>query len=172
MGIRSFAADLLPSALHGLQRATPAAARPADGQAFSASFASLADRLNTGWEMRGVDCVETWNYNNGNIYVARTDTYEMIEERPMDPEERQMGLFPEKKEEAPTTGGSTSDSDTPGVEGAEATPEPPKVVEAIFGPVPVDAPGPTIVGEDIPVDKLPEDSNPFYAGEKKTKWEG
>jgi GTP pyrophosphokinase/guanosine-3',5'-bis(diphosphate) 3'-pyrophosphohydrolase len=45
MGIRSFAADLLPSALHGLQRATPAAARPADGHAFAASFACLADRL-------------------------------------------------------------------------------------------------------------------------------
>lgn len=79
-----------------------------------AEITSLAERLNTGWEMRRVECEEVRDFNNGSVRVYRKDQgestfitvdhpsgiqYQIVEERAMSAEERQMGLFEEGKGE-------------------------------------------------------------------------
>ena len=54
---------------------------------------ATAQKLNTGWEMRSTPCIEIRNYENGSIKTFRDDSQEMIEERAMTAEERQMTFF-------------------------------------------------------------------------------
>lgn len=69
-----------------------------------AEMASLAEKLNTGWEMRRTECVEEKNFDNGSVLVFRKDSCATVEERAMTGEERQMALFKEGQEkgEPPT----------------------------------------------------------------------
>ncbi len=70
-----------------------------------AEISSLAERLNTGWEMRRVECEEIKNFNNGSVRIYRKDGFDptkgfFVEERPMSSEERQQKLpFGERMEE-------------------------------------------------------------------------
>jgi hypothetical protein len=80
---------------------------------------TTAQKLNTGWEMRSIPCIEKKDYDNGSIQIFRNDTQEMIEERAMTAEERQMTFFDENESKA-----LAGEKSEPGVEGAEATPEP------------------------------------------------
>ncbi len=113
-----------------------------------AEVTSLAERLNTGWEMRRVECLEVKDFNNGTVRVYRKDlgifdeNQLFIEERPMTAEERQMNLPLEGKEkealadqgshdlipEDPRVVEGSGPEIEPGVEGAEATPEPPETL--------------------------------------------
>lgn len=113
-----------------------------------AEIAGFAEKLNTGWEMRRAECFEIRDYATGNLSVIRKETGEVVEERALTGEERQMGLFEEKDGEAPAADGGEKSPQSmsagePGVEGAEATPE--------------------------PSPDLPEDTNPFYQAEAKKK---
>jgi hypothetical protein len=89
-----------------------------DIKQIDAEIGSLAERLNSGWEMRKVKCVRIKDYNVGMIQIKRLDTLEIVEERAMDAEERQMGLFEEK--EAPA--GEDTTQTEPGVEVVGADP--------------------------------------------------
>lgn len=103
-----------------------------------AEIANLCERINSGWEMRSVECREVRDYNTGSVYVFRDDTEEVIEERAMTAGERQPELpFKEPEPEPPATnlGGEKPVPGQP-----DETPQP----EAPLG--------------------LPEDTNPFYLG--------
>ncbi len=69
---------------------------------FEAEVANLSERLNSGWEMRSVECAEIKDFRMGNVFVRRTDTGDYIEERAMTFQERQ-GTLPLKEKE-PETG--------------------------------------------------------------------
>ena len=62
-----------------------------------AGIATVAEKLNTKWEMRSIECVERWDYITGNIEIFRNDTGEKIDERAMTGEERQQNLFEGKE---------------------------------------------------------------------------
>jgi hypothetical protein len=64
---------------------------------FDAEISNISERLNSGWEMKPVDCEETRDYRTGSAIVRRVDTQEIIEERALTWEERQMPLFPGKE---------------------------------------------------------------------------
>lgn len=50
----------------------------------------LARFLGTGEERRGVECSAFYDYSNARVTVTRTDTEEVIEDRPMEEGEKQM----------------------------------------------------------------------------------
>jgi hypothetical protein len=54
------------------------------------------DRLGTllanGYEYRPVECVESRDFESATIRITRTDTGEIVEDRPMTPAERQREL--------------------------------------------------------------------------------
>jgi len=54
---------------------------------------SCADKLRTGYEMRQTDCLITLDHDNARVRITRMDTDEVIEDREMSEEERQMDLF-------------------------------------------------------------------------------
>ncbi len=75
-----------------------------------AEISSLAERLNTGWEMRRTECEEDKDFSNGTVTIWRKDTGVSVEDRPMTAEERQQTLplnkhdseiFPGKQLEPP-----------------------------------------------------------------------
>ena len=107
-----------------------------------AEITSLAEKVNSGWEMRSVVCREIKDYNTGSVYVFRDDTEELIEERAMTAEERQKPL-PFKETESPATDETASLPGLPETVSEGGLPSDPKA----------------------PLD-LPEDNNPFYLGKK------
>lgn len=91
-----------------------------DIKKYEAELSGLAEKLNSGWEMRSVTCVQIKDFNVKSVQIKRLDTLEVIEERAMDADELQMGLFENK--ESPTGEGEAKAEP---VEGAEAITEPP-----------------------------------------------
>jgi hypothetical protein len=55
----------------------------------------LAEKIRTGSEMRMVECHLEKDYLGNAVRTYRTDTNELVEERAMTPEERQLFLLPE-----------------------------------------------------------------------------
>jgi hypothetical protein len=64
-----------------------------------AGITSTVEKLNSGWDMRKVECEEIRDYDNGSVCVWRRDTAEIVEERAMTAEERQGELPLEKPED-------------------------------------------------------------------------
>jgi hypothetical protein len=56
-------------------------------------MASLAEKVRSGYEHRNVDCLKSLDYRLGTVTITRLDTGEVMRERPMDAEERQMSLM-------------------------------------------------------------------------------
>jgi len=63
-----------------------------DIKKYQAELSSLAERLNCGWEMRSVNCIQHKDYTLKSVFIQRLDTRETIEERAMTADELQMGL--------------------------------------------------------------------------------
>lgn len=82
---------------------------------FEAEIANMSERLNSGWEMRSVECEEIKDFQTGNVITRRIDTGERIEERAMTFEERQQELPFNGKESTPNEeaeeGGEEDDQD-------------------------------------------------------------
>lgn len=69
-------------------------------KALEAEIANVSERLNSGWEMKSVECEEQRDFRVGSVLIVRVDTREIIEERAMTFEERQGELpFKEKEPE-------------------------------------------------------------------------
>lgn len=56
-------------------------------------LAALIDAISTGKEKREVECLERRDDRLGVMQIIRGDTGEMVEERPLTLEERQVGMF-------------------------------------------------------------------------------
>ena len=65
-----------------------------------ANIDKLSGRVHSGIEARDVACTETKNWIAGTVYTVRLDTMEVIEDRPMREDEKQMeiGGIPSTKE--------------------------------------------------------------------------
>jgi hypothetical protein len=70
-----------------------------DIKALEAELSGFAERLNSGWEMKPVECEGIKDFKTGSYVVRRIDTGEQIEQRALTAEELQMGLFQEKPDE-------------------------------------------------------------------------
>lgn len=57
-----------------------------------AIIAKLSPRINSGKETRDVVCYQVLNWNTGRVIVSRSDTGEVIEDRPMREEEKQREM--------------------------------------------------------------------------------
>lgn len=57
-----------------------------------AIIAKLSPRINSGKETRDVVCYQVSNWNTGWVVVSRSDTGEVIEDRPMREEEKQREM--------------------------------------------------------------------------------
>lgn len=57
-----------------------------------AEIHNLEQQVESGTEPRQVDCEISWDYQNGTIRTMRLDTHEIISERDMTLEERQLEL--------------------------------------------------------------------------------
>jgi hypothetical protein len=57
-----------------------------------AIIAKLSPRINSGKETRDVVCYQVSNWNTGRVIVSRSDTGEVIEDRPMREEEKQREM--------------------------------------------------------------------------------
>jgi hypothetical protein len=108
---------------------------------FEGEIASLAEKVNSGWEMRNIPCREVKDFSVGAVLVFRDDTQELIEERAMTAEERQPELPLKEKEPEPPATDLGEDRAVPGQPDLSSQPE-------------------------APLD-LPEDTNPFYVGKKE-----
>jgi hypothetical protein len=51
-----------------------------------------AERLRSGYEFRPVECEKVLDFKLGNAIITRTDTGEIVEERPLTDDERQDSL--------------------------------------------------------------------------------
>jgi len=60
---------------------------------------SAAQKLESGFEMRMIDCEELWNYKTKAITVTRLDTGEEVRERTMNNRECQEDMWEEKEDE-------------------------------------------------------------------------
>ena len=72
-----------------------------------AEISEKALQINNGYEYRNVECRMDKDYRLGSVTITRLDTGEVIRERPMTAEERQMELPGEKKEKPVRTKLST-----------------------------------------------------------------
>ena len=63
-----------------------------------AEISEKALQINNGYEYRNVECRMDKDYRLGSVTITRLDTGEVIRERPMTAEERQMELPGGKKE--------------------------------------------------------------------------
>ena len=72
-----------------------------------AEISEKALQINNGYEYRNVECRMDKDYRLGTVTITRLDTGEVIRERPMTAEERQMELLGEKKEKRVRTKLST-----------------------------------------------------------------
>ena len=68
---------------------------------------SAVEKFRSGWEMRTIECEVTKDFETNTITVKRLDTMEVVRERAMTSEERQMALDLGKKEEATTQSEAT-----------------------------------------------------------------
>jgi Skp family chaperone for outer membrane proteins len=66
-----------------------------------ADLGSAVEKFRSGFEMRNVDCEVKKDFETNTVRTYRLDTGEMIRERALTAEERQLMLDLEKKEEAP-----------------------------------------------------------------------
>ena len=57
-----------------------------------AIIAKLSPRINSGKETRDIMCYQVSNWNTARVMVSRSDTGEVIEDRPMREEEKQREL--------------------------------------------------------------------------------
>jgi len=57
-----------------------------------AIIAKLSPRINSGKETRDIMCYQVSNWNMGRVMVSRSDTGEVIEDRPMREEEKQREM--------------------------------------------------------------------------------
>lgn len=64
---------------------------------------NLVRIVNSGMEMRMVECEKMMNYAEGHVLVRRLDNGEVLEERPMTEDERQLPLLVEEEEEVDET---------------------------------------------------------------------
>lgn len=64
---------------------------------------SAAQKLESGFEMRMIDCEERWNYKTKTITVIRLDTGEEVRERTMNNRECQKDMWEEKEDKDETT---------------------------------------------------------------------
>jgi len=140
--------------------ASVAAQYKSEMKKFEAEIASLAEKVNSGWEMRSIVCREIRDYNNGSVYVFRDDTEELIEERAMTVGERQQAL-PFKEGAVVDAGMPVSDSEHPTVAEAQADTQ---SEEGLTVPLTESV----TIGHDELKD-LPEDTNIFYVGKKESQ---
>ena len=57
-----------------------------------AIIAKLSPRINSGKETRDIMCYQVSNWNMGRVMVSRSDTGEVIEDRPMREDEKQREM--------------------------------------------------------------------------------
>jgi len=67
---------------------------------------SAAQKLESGFEMRMIDCEEIWDYKTKTIVTTRLDTGEEIRERTMDNRECQQDMWKEKESKETATKGT------------------------------------------------------------------
>ena len=72
-----------------------------------AEISEKALQINNGYEYRNVECRMDKDYRLGSVTITRLDTGEVIRERPMTAEERQLELPSQKKEKPVKTKPST-----------------------------------------------------------------
>ncbi len=48
-----------------------------------------SEKIRSGYEHRNIDCKKEFDYRLGTVTITRIDTGEVVEERPMDAEEKQ-----------------------------------------------------------------------------------
>lgn len=126
-----------------------------------AEISGCAEKLNTGWEMKRQECFEIRDYATGHLSVIRKDNGDIVEERALTGEERQMALFEEGKQ--PTEEATQISTSIKGkvealvqigaIDGATAG-----VVKSAVN---------VVVGAKAtlePSENLSEDTNPFYSG--------
>lgn len=58
----------------------------------NASMRRLAYQLRSGTELREVECFERLKAHKDKVEIVRTDTLEVVSERPATPEDRQLSL--------------------------------------------------------------------------------
>lgn len=68
-------------------------------KAKESELAGLLDSIKTATANKPVKCVKLAFDRTGEVRIVRTDTGETIEERPMDDDERQRGMFPDGQAE-------------------------------------------------------------------------
>jgi len=68
-----------------------------------AEISEKALQINNGYEYRNVECQMDKDYRLGTVTITRLDTDEVIRERPLTAEERQMELPGDKKEKPART---------------------------------------------------------------------
>jgi hypothetical protein len=75
---------------------------------------TLAQKLNSGWEMREIQCRVIKDYNEGVVRFESIETDEIVDERPMTLDERQMKIGDEvgDGEEEQESGGKTEGQET------------------------------------------------------------
>jgi hypothetical protein len=56
----------------------------------TAIVSKLSPRIHSGKETRDVECEEVKDWTKGTVVVTRLDTFEIVDQRPMRDEERQM----------------------------------------------------------------------------------
>ena len=66
--------------------------------ALEGTMGSMAEKIRSGYEHRDIECKREFNYRLGSVTITRLDTGEVVEERPMDAEERQRKLDLQTKE--------------------------------------------------------------------------
>ncbi len=76
-----------------------------------AEISEKALQINNGYEYRNVECRMDKDYRLGSVTITRLDTGEVIRERPMTAEERQMELPSGKKEKLLKTRASAKDAE-------------------------------------------------------------
>lgn len=99
-----------------------------DIKALEAQLSSLAERLNSGWETRLVNCDQIKDYRTGTFIIRRMDTGEHVEERALTTDELQMGLF-EKQGESNVGSGDIEKQEEDGASGS--APEPPGIPDGV-----------------------------------------
>ena len=75
---------------------------------------TLAQKLNSGWEMREIQCRVIKDYNEGVVRFESIETDEIVDERAMSLDERQMKLGDEvgDGQEEQESGGETEGQET------------------------------------------------------------
>ncbi len=73
----------------------------ADISKCQSDLVSVVERYRSGFEMRLIECQIQKDFQTNTVRVVRLDTGEMIRERALTAEERQLMLDLEKKEETP-----------------------------------------------------------------------